>query len=65
MPPAEEALRENILQALQDWWAEAPEKTEAEAAQLAAIQGDADLARASGPQPYVFHPSPSWTEDDE
>jgi predicted RNase H-like HicB family nuclease len=61
----EEALRENILQALQDWWAEAPEKTEAEAAQLAAIQGGVDRARGPGPQPYDFHPSLSWSEDDE
>ena len=61
----EEALRENILQALQDWWAESPGKTEVQAAQLAAIQGAVDAARGSGPQPYDHHPSPSWSEDDE
>lgn len=61
----EDELKENILQAIQDWWAEAPEKTEAEATRLAAIQGNPNPPRGSGPQPYDYHPSLSWTEDDE
>lgn len=61
----EAELKENIRQAIQDWWAESSEKTEAEAAQLAEIQGEHAPQHGSGAQPYPFIPSPTWNEEDE
>ncbi len=60
-----EELRANILQAIQDWLAEVPEKTEEEARQLAEIQGSRELPGESFPQPYDYLPSPSGSEEDE
>src|SRR4051794_31140026 len=60
-----EALRENILRAIEDWLAESPVKTEAEARHLATIQGSHELLDESYPQPYDYRPPPSWSDEDE
>jgi predicted RNase H-like HicB family nuclease len=60
-----ESLEANILQAIDDWLAETPEKTEAEARKLAEIQGITRLADESYPQPYPYQPPAQWTEQDE
>jgi predicted RNase H-like HicB family nuclease len=60
-----EDLRQNIIQAIEDWLAESPVKTEAEARQLAAIQGSDELPGESYPQRYDYLPPPSWTDEDE
>lgn len=54
-----------ILQAIDDWMSESPEKTAAEARELAAIQGSNELAADSYPKPYEYLPSPTWTDEDE
>src|SRR4051794_9326620 len=59
-----EALAENLRQAIGDWLAESPVKTEAEAGQLAAIQGSDELRDESYPQPYDYLPPPSWSDED-
>jgi len=56
-------LERNLRQAIEDWWAELPEKTEAEGLQLAAIQGDNGPLTDSDPQSYPYLPPPSWVED--
>jgi predicted RNase H-like HicB family nuclease len=60
-----EALRGNLLRAIDDWLAESPVKTEDEAHQLAAIQGSRAPVDRSFPQPYDYRPPSSWTDDDE
>ena len=60
-----EALRGNLLLAIGDWLAAAPVKTEAEAKQLAAIQGSRVPGDQSFPQPYDYLPPASWTDEDE
>jgi predicted RNase H-like HicB family nuclease len=54
-----------VRQAIDDWMAESSEKTEAEAKQLAAIQGSNELPDSSYPVPYAYMPPKNWTEDDE
>ena len=60
-----DALEENLIQAVEDWLAESPEKTEAEAKQLAEIQGLREPVDQSFPQPYCYLPPPSWVDEDE
>ncbi len=60
-----DVLKENILQAIEDWWAEVPAKTGAEAKQLAVIQGSDVPPGGSYPQPYHFLPPASWSDEDE
>ena len=60
-----EALKENILQAVDDWLNGSPEKTGDEAKRLAEIQRSDRLADGSFPQPYEFQPPPSWVDEDE
>ena len=60
-----EALKENLVQAVEDWLAGSPVKTEDEARQLAEIQGSSELVDESFPQPYGYLPPPSWTDEDE
>ena len=60
-----EALRGNLLRAIDDWLAESPVKTEDEAKRLAAIQGSRAPVDRSFPQPYDYLPPSSWTDDDE
>ncbi len=60
-----EALKENIVQAVEDWLNGSPAKTEDEARQLAEIQGSSQPLDESFPQPYSFRPPPSWTDEDE
>ena len=47
-----EALKENIVQAVEDWLNGSPVKTEDEARQLAEIQGGSQPVDESFPQPY-------------
>jgi predicted RNase H-like HicB family nuclease len=60
-----EALKENLVQAVEDWLSGLPVKTEDEARQLAEIQGSSKLSDDSFPQPYSYLPPPSWIEGDE
>ena len=60
-----EMLVENLRAAIDDWLSESPEKTEAEARQLAAIQGSRDLPEASYPLANDYLPPPSWSDEDE
>jgi predicted RNase H-like HicB family nuclease len=60
-----EALKENLVQAVEDWLAGSPLKTEDEARQLAEIQGSSERVDESFPQPYGYLPPPSWTDEDE
>jgi predicted RNase H-like HicB family nuclease len=60
-----EALQANVAQAIADWSGETPEKTEAEAKQLASIQGSSEPADKSFPVPYDYSAPPSWTDEDE
>jgi predicted RNase H-like HicB family nuclease len=60
-----EALKANILQAVDDWLNGLPEKTEEEARQLAEIQGTNKRVDESFAQPYGYQPPPSWTDEDE
>lgn len=59
------ALKQNIAQAVEDWLAASPVKTEDEAAQLAKIQGRGALVEEPCPQPYPYLPPPSWINGDE
>lgn len=63
--PTIKELRANILQAIEDWLAKVPEKTEAEARQLEEIQGSRELLGGSFSQPYDDLPSTSWSAEDE
>ncbi len=60
-----EALKENIVQAVDDWLNGSSVKTEDEARKLAHIQGSGKPVDASFPQPYGYLPPPSWTDEDE
>src|SRR5437870_5165184 len=60
-----EALKENIAQAVEDWLAGSPVKTEDEARQLAELQGSSARVDGSFPQPYGYLPPPSWIDEDE
>lgn len=60
-----EVLRQNIIQAVDDWLNGTPVKTEEEARQLAEIQGTNKLADESFPQPNPYLPPPSWNDEDE
>jgi predicted RNase H-like HicB family nuclease len=60
-----EALKENIIQAVEEWLNGLPVKTEEEARQLAEIQGTSKPVDESFPQPYGYQPPPSWTDEDE
>jgi predicted RNase H-like HicB family nuclease len=60
-----EALRDNIRTAIDDWLAGSPVKTEAEAEQLAAIQGSGGPVDPSFPVPYDYRPPASWAESVE
>ena len=60
-----EALKENLVQAVEDWLARSPVKTEVEARQLAEIQGSSEIVDESFPQPYGYRPPPSWTDEGE
>lgn len=56
-------LERNLRQAIEDWWAESPEKTETESLQLTAIQGGDGPPADSYPLAYPYLPPPSWVED--
>ena len=60
-----ETLVENLCSAIDDWLSESPEKTEAEARQLAAIQASRELPDASYPIAYDYLPPPSRADEDE
>jgi predicted RNase H-like HicB family nuclease len=60
-----EALKENIVQAVDDWLSGSPAKTEREAQQLAEIQGNSEPVDKSFPRPYSYRPPASWTDGDE
>ena len=60
-----EALKENLVQAVDDWLNGLPVKTEEEAGRLATIQGSGKPIDESFPQPYGYLPPPSWIEEDE
>jgi predicted RNase H-like HicB family nuclease len=60
-----DALKVNLVQAVEDWLNGAPAKTEGEARQLAEIQGIRQPVDGSFPQPYGYQPPPSWTDEDE
>jgi predicted RNase H-like HicB family nuclease len=60
-----EAPKENLVQAVEDWWAGTPVKSEDEAGRLAEIQGSRAPIDAASPQPYGYQPPPSWIEEDE
>jgi predicted RNase H-like HicB family nuclease len=60
-----EALKENLVQAVEDWLSGLPVKTEDEARQLAEIQGSSRVNDESFPQPYRYLPPPSWIDEDE
>lgn len=60
-----EALKQNIVQAVDDWLNGMPVKTEDEARQLAEIQGTGKHVEESFPQPNPYLPPASWTDEDE
>jgi predicted RNase H-like HicB family nuclease len=60
-----EALKQNIVQAVEDWLSVVPVKTEDEARRLAEIQGSTKLVDESFPQAYTYLPPPSWIDEDE
>jgi predicted RNase H-like HicB family nuclease len=60
-----EALKENIVQAVDDWLNGQPVKTEDEARRFAAIQGSDTVADGSFPQPYPYFEPPSRVDEDE
>jgi predicted RNase H-like HicB family nuclease len=60
-----EALKENLVQAIEDWLAGSSVKTEDEARRLAEIQGSRAIVDGPFPQPYGYIPPPSWNEEDE
>ncbi len=51
-----ETQRENIRLAIADWLTDSPMKSEAEARQLAAIQGGSVPVNETFPQPYEYSP---------
>ena len=58
-----EALKGNIVQAVEDWLIGAPVKSEDEARRLAEMQGIRAVADGSFPQPYNYMPPPSWNDE--
>jgi predicted RNase H-like HicB family nuclease len=54
-----EALKANLVQAVEDWLSGSSVKTEGEARQLAEIQGSSLPIDESFPQPYSYRPPPS------
>lgn len=60
-----EALKENLVEAVEDWLNGSPVKTEDEARRLADIQGNRKRVGDSSPQPYGYRPPPSWIDEDE
>ena len=60
-----EALKANIIQAVEDWLNGLPEKTADEARQLAEIQGSRQPVDEEFPQPNHYQPPPSWINEDE
>lgn len=60
-----EALKQNIVQAVDDWLNGLPIKTEDEARRLSQIQGTSDLVEESFPQPNPYLPPASWIDEDE
>jgi predicted RNase H-like HicB family nuclease len=60
-----ETLRENIVQAVEDWLSGSAVKTEDEARQLVRIQGSGEPVDGTFPQPYDYLPPPTWTDADE
>jgi predicted RNase H-like HicB family nuclease len=60
-----EALKENLVQAVEDWLTGLPVKTPEEARRLAEIQGGRAPVDAAFPQPYGYQPPPSWNDEDE
>lgn len=60
-----EVLKQNIVQAVDDWLNAMPVKTEHEARQLAQVQGSTNRTEGPFPQPNYYLPPTSWTDDDE
>jgi predicted RNase H-like HicB family nuclease len=60
-----EALKENILQAVDDWLNGSPVKTEDEARRLAQIQGGSEPVGGPFPEPNEYLPPPGWVDADE
>ena len=60
-----EALKTNIVQAVEDWLRESSVKTAHEARQLAEIQGRSPAVDEAFPQPYSYQPPPLWSDEDE
>jgi predicted RNase H-like HicB family nuclease len=60
-----QALKENLIRAVEDWLAGLPEKTEDEARQLARIQGSGEPVDETFPRPNDYLPPPSWVDEDE
>jgi predicted RNase H-like HicB family nuclease len=60
-----EALKENIVRAVDDWLSGSPVKTQEEARQLAEIQRSSEPVDDTFPQPYGYQPPPSWSDADE
>ena len=60
-----EALKSNIIQAVEDWLPGPSVKTEDEARQLTEIQGDSATVDDSLPQPYDYQPPPGWNDEDD
>ena len=60
-----EALKQNILQAVDDWLNGTAVKTEDEARQLAEIQGSSEIVAGPFPQPNDYLLPPSWIDDDD
>jgi predicted RNase H-like HicB family nuclease len=60
-----ETLKENIVQAVEDWLPGPSVITEHEARQLAQIQGNTEPFDQSFPQPIDYQPPAGWNDDDE
>ncbi len=60
-----ETLKQNIIQAVDDWLNGMPVKTEDEARQLAELQGRSTPIEESFPQPNPYLPPASWADEDE
>jgi hypothetical protein len=60
-----EALKANIVQAVEDWSSESSPTTGRDATQLAEIQGRSEAVDETLPQPYSYQARPLWTDEDE
>jgi hypothetical protein len=60
-----DALKVNLIQAVEDWSNGSSVKTEDEARQLAEIQGSSQPVDDSFPRDYSYQPPPSWTDEGE